>query len=140
MPGYVNVENIYSERFHRNPNIVRMLHNLPKPLNHDIGEGLDTARNELRKVGLVEPVLEERGNSFVVTIKHELIASIEHAVISYLEDNPEAEITNKIARKLSGENDINKVKKSLQKLSREGRILFVDEKAAPFNYRYRRNW
>ena len=45
LPGYITLDNIYEERFSRNPNLVRMLHNLPDPVNHDIGEGLDTARN-----------------------------------------------------------------------------------------------
>ncbi|WP_228509283.1 hypothetical protein [Xanthomonas phaseoli] len=53
MPGYMTVENLYEERFSRNPNVVRMLHNLPNPVNHDIGEGLDTAKNELKRAGLV---------------------------------------------------------------------------------------
>lgn len=47
LPGYMRIENLYDDRFSRNPNIVRMLHNLPNPVNHDIGEGLDTAKNEL---------------------------------------------------------------------------------------------
>lgn len=51
LPGYMSIENIYTERFSRNANIVRMLHNLPDPVNHDIGEGLDTAKNELKKQG-----------------------------------------------------------------------------------------
>src|SRR5699024_9149412 len=58
-PGYISIKNIYDERFSRNPNLVRMLHKLPDPVNFDIGEGLTTARNELTKVGLVEPAFEE---------------------------------------------------------------------------------
>ena len=46
LPRYMTVGNIYDERFSRNPNLVRLLQNLPDPVNHDIGEGLDTARNE----------------------------------------------------------------------------------------------
>lgn len=60
LPGYMNLSNLYDERFSRNPNIVRMLHNLPDPVNHDIGEGLDTAKNELKKAGLVDPVLKKK--------------------------------------------------------------------------------
>ncbi|WP_237713834.1 hypothetical protein [Xanthomonas phaseoli] len=58
MPGYMTVENLYEERFSRNPNVVRMLHNLPNPVNHDIGEGLDTAKNELKRAGLVPLTFE----------------------------------------------------------------------------------
>ena len=139
LPGYVTKDNLYDERFSRNPNIVRLLHNLPDPLNHDIGEGLDTVRNELKKVGLVDPEFEERGNAFVVTVRHQRIASIEDVLIEYIDENPDAVLTNKIARQLSGEDDINKVKKALQKLRSEGRLVLIDESARPFNYKYRRS-
>ena len=134
----MNIDNIYEERFSRNPNIVRMLHNLPNPLNHDIGEGLDTVKNELQKAGLVAPKFEERGNAFVVTMRHQRIASVEDVVMSYLGENPNAVITNKLARQLSGEDDINKVKKALQKLRADKRLTLVDENANAFNYQYKK--
>lgn len=138
LPGYVTKDNLYDERFSRNPNIVRLLHNLPNPLNHDIGEGLDTVRNELKKAGLVDPVFEERGNAFVVTVKHQRIASIEDVVMEYIESKPDAVITNKLIRQLSGEDDINKVKKALQKLRGEGRIVPIDSEARAFNFQYKK--
>lgn len=138
LPGYMNINNIYDERFSRNPNLVRMLHNLPNPLNHDIGEGLDTVKNELRKAGLVDPNFEERGNAFVVTMRHQRIASVEDVIIGYLDQNPNSVITNKLARQLSGEDDINKVKKALQKLRADGKIVLIDENASAFNYQYKK--
>jgi ATP-dependent DNA helicase RecG len=138
LPGYMTLDNLYEERFSRNPNIVRMLHNLPEPLNHDIGEGLDTVRNELKKAGLVDPVFEIRGNAFVATIRHQRMASVEDVVMQYLDDNQEGIITNKLARQLSGEDDINKVKKALQKLRAEGKIEVVDSTVAAFNFQYRK--
>ena len=141
LPGFMTISNLYSERFSRNPNLVRMLHKLPNPLNHDIGEGLDTAKNELRKAGLVEPEFEEKGNFFYVTIKHQKLASIEDVIISYLTDNPDAQITNKLVRQLSGEDDINKVKKALQRLRRNGKILPVDKNSKAFEFKYiKGNW
>jgi len=136
LPGYMSLDNLYQERFSRNPNLVRMLHNLPNPVNHDIGEGLDTAKNELRKAGLVEPIFEEKDNAFVVTIKHQRIASVEEVVLSYLDENPSAEIANKFVRQLSGEDDMQKVKAALQKLRASGHIKPVDENASAFNFRY----
>ncbi|WP_417383558.1 ATP-binding protein [Gimesia sp.] len=136
LPGYMNVENLYDERFSRNPNIVRMLHNLPDPVNHDIGEGLDTAKNELKKAGLIAPAFEEKENSFLVTIKHQKIASIEDVVLNYLQENPKSEITNKLVRQLSGEDDMQKVKKALQRLRSEGSIKLKDEEAKAFDYKY----
>jgi ATP-dependent DNA helicase RecG len=136
LPGYMNIQNLYEERFSRNPNIVRILHNLPNPVNHDIGEGLDTAKNELRKAGLVEPIFEEKDNAFLVTIKHQKIASVEDVVLNHLKDNPDSIITNKLVRQLSGEDDMQKVKLALQKLRQNGHIQIEDENATAFNYRY----
>ncbi|WP_081429996.1 RNA-binding domain-containing protein [Thiobacillus denitrificans] len=136
LPGYMSLDNLYEERFSRNPNLVRMLHNLPNPVNHDIGEGLDTAKNELKKAGLVEPIFEEKDNAFLVTIKHQRIASVEEVVLSYLEENPGTEITNKLVRQLSGEDDMQKVKLALQKLRAAGHIVPLDENASAFNFRY----
>ncbi|EHC1913427.1 transcriptional regulator, partial [Escherichia coli] len=108
LPGYMTINNLYEERFSRNPNLVRLLHKLPNPVNHDIGEGLDTAKNELRKAGLVAPVFEERGNNFVVIVKHQTIASIEDVIINYFKENPTGQLTNKLVRQLSGEDDLQK--------------------------------
>ncbi len=136
LPGYMNIDNLYDERFSRNPNVVRMLHNLPDPVNHDIGEGLDTAKNELKKAGLVDPVFQEKENAFLVTIRHQKLASVEDVILQYFAENPGASITNKLIRQLSGEDDMQKVKIALQKLRANGEIKLEDENASPFNYRY----
>lgn len=136
LPGYMNIDNLYDERFSRNPNVVRMLHNLPDPVNHDIGEGLDTAKNELKKAGLVDPVFQENENSFMVTIRHQKLASVEDVILQYFVENPGASITNKLIRQLSGEDDMQKVKLALQKLRANGEIKLEDENASAFNYRY----
>jgi len=136
LPGYMTVENIYDDRFSRNPNLVRMLHNLPDPVNHDIGEGLDTAYNELKKAGLVPPAFEEVGNSFVVTVRHQKIASVIEVIEKYFEENPGGVINNKLIRQLSGEDDMQKVKKALQTLRKNGKIKVVDESANAFNVTY----
>ncbi|MCY8663342.1 hypothetical protein MOE03_12665 [Bacillus haynesii] len=134
LPGYITPNNIYKERYSRNPNLVRMLHNLPNPVNHDIGEGLDTARNELNKVGLVEPLIEETDNAVLITIKHERIATLEQIILDYLKQNPY--VTNKKIREISGNGDINKVKTAFQRLRKEGKIRLVDPNARKFDYRY----
>jgi len=135
LPGYITVQNIFDERYSRNPNIVRLLHDLPNPVNHDIGEGLDTARNELKRAGLVDPEITELENAVLITIKHQRIATLEDTIMDYLEENEF--ITNRIVRELSGEDDVNKVKKVFQKLRASGSIAPEDEKANPFDFRYR---
>jgi ATP-dependent DNA helicase RecG len=136
LPGYMTVDNIYDDRFSRNPNLVRMLHNLPNPVNHDIGEGLDTAYNELKRAGLVPPFFEEANNAFVVTIRHQRIASVIEVIEKYFDENPDGVINNKLIRQLSGEDDMQKVKKALQNLRKNGKIKVVDETANAFNVTY----
>lgn len=136
LPGYMTLENLYDERFSRNPNVVRMLHNLPDPVNHDIGEGLDTAKNELKKAGLVDPIFYEKENAFIVTIKHQKLASVEDVILQYFSENPDSSITNKLVRQLSGEDDMQKVKLALQKLRAAGEIKLEDDNVSAFNYRY----
>ncbi len=137
LPGYMTINNLYEERFSRNPNLVRMLHNLPEPLNHDIGEGLDTVKNELKKAGLVEPIFEEKENSFVVTLNHKKLSSIETVILEYLNQNPDKYITNLLVRQLTGENDVNKIKGVLKRLRKEQKIEVVGNPSRAFDYQYR---
>lgn len=136
LPGYITLNNILQERYSRNPNMVRLLHKLPNPLNHDIGEGLNTVFNEMRKAGLVDPEIVELENAVLVTIKHQRLASLEDIIMEYLEDN--MYITNRIARKLSGEGSENKVKHAFQRLRSEGLIEPIDPNARPFQFKYRK--
>lgn len=136
LPGYITVDNIYDERYSRNPNIVRLLHNLPNPPNHDIGEGLNTVRNELHDVGLVPPEINETDNSVVVTIKHTRIATIEQIVRDLFREDPKRSITNGLVRDASGELDINIVKKRLQRLRKAGYIKVKNPSVSAFKYEY----
>ena len=94
LPGFITIHNIYDERYSRNPNIVRMLHKLPNPPNHDIGEGLNTVKNELQQVGLVPPIIEETENAVIVTIKHTRIATLEQIIRDLFREDPSRSITN----------------------------------------------
>jgi ATP-dependent DNA helicase RecG len=53
----------------------------------------------MTKLGLKVPVIEERDNSVLVTIKHESLASPEETILSYLESNES--IRNKLAREIT---------------------------------------
>lgn len=136
LPGYITVENILDERFSRNPNIVRLLHKLPDPVNHDIGEGLNTAFNEMKKAGLVPPKIEELDNAVLVTIKHQRLASLEDIIMDYLSDHDF--ITNKVVRELSGEESENVVKHALQRLRKQKKIAPIDPEARVFDFKYKK--
>src|SRR4029077_16822181 len=71
LPGHVTVNNILSDRAARNPKIVRLLNKFRNPPNKDVGEGLNTAFEAMRNLKLKDPVIEQKENSVLVTLRHE---------------------------------------------------------------------
>lgn len=100
LPGHVTVENILASQFARNPKIVRLINKFPDPPNQDVGEGLDTAFEAMRKIRLKEPSIIEGDNSVVVEIRHERLSSPAQIVMEYLGSNET--ITNAIGREITG--------------------------------------
>lgn len=98
LPAHMTVENILDERFARNGAVVRILNKFPNPPNKDVGEGLNTAFNAMHSLGLKSPVIEEKDNSVLVTIKHEQLASAEETIMDYLETH--TSINNSKAREI----------------------------------------
>lgn len=134
LAGNVTVDNILDSHFNRNANLVRMINKLPDPINHDLGEGLNTAFRALRNAGLVKPQIEEIENSVLVKILHKKLASYEDQIMEHLETHPF--ITNKIARAITGEGSENRIKNSLKKLREAGKIRILDPSARRFDYKY----
>jgi ATP-dependent DNA helicase RecG len=108
LPGHVTKENILDEQSARNPKIVRLINKFPDPPNKDVGEGLNTAFEAMKKLRLKEPIIEESEHAVTVYIRHSPLASPHDTVIAYLEKNPE--ITNSIARELTGIRSENSMK------------------------------
>jgi len=108
LPGHITKNNILSEQSARNPKIVRLINKFPDPPNKDVGEGLNTAFEAMRKLRLQPPEIEERENSVVVHIRHASLASPHDVVMSYLANHEE--ITNRIVRDLTGIGSENVVK------------------------------
>ncbi|WP_235736854.1 ATP-binding protein [Nocardioides alcanivorans] len=123
LPGHITSANILNERLSRNPNIVRHLNRFPDPPNKDVGEGLDTAFESMRKLNLREPEVVERDHSVLVVIRHESLASPAQQVVEYLETNPQ--IRNEQARKLTGLNSESKMKKTFEALIQADEIEHV---------------
>lgn len=82
--GYITEDNFLKERFERNPKIARLLNKLPDRINYELGEGLKTAFNEMKKIGLVAPTVISNENSVIVTLKHKDIDPIGEYAISKL--------------------------------------------------------
>lgn len=100
LPGHVTKENILDTQSARNPTVVRLINKFPNPPNQDVGEGLNTAFSAMEALRLKPPVILEKENSVLVTIPHESLASPEELVLDYLKEN--IEITNRIAREVTG--------------------------------------
>ncbi len=126
LSGYVTVHNILGSQSARNPKIVRMINKFPNPPNKDVGEGLNTAFEAMKKLRLKQPEIEERENAVVVYIGHAPLASPEDTVLSYLQTHDE--ITNRIGRELTGIRSENSMKDVFLRLKKRKLIEPVPEK------------
>jgi len=125
LPAHVTPSNILQERFSRNGNIVRVINKFPDPPNKDVGEGLNTAFDEMRKLKLKDPIIEERDHSVLVHIRHERLASAEEIVLQYLLE--EDQITNSKGRELTGIESENAMKNVFYRLRDRGLLEQVPE-------------
>lgn len=100
LPGHVTTANVLDEQFARNPKVVRLINKFPDPPNKDVGEGLNTAFQAMRRIRLKDPEIVEQGNSVIVYIRHTRLSSPEQIVIEYLNSNET--ITNQIGRQITG--------------------------------------
>lgn len=114
LPAHVTVENILEERFARNQRIVRLINKYEDPPNKDVGEGLNTAFEAMRKLKLRDPIIEQLDASVKVTLRHEKLASPEEIICEYLRKN--AEINNAKAREITFIGSENSVKRIFNKM------------------------
>lgn len=126
LPGQMTLELLFKERASRNPKILRLLNRYENPPNQDIGEGLKTAREKMTEAKLREPKFSVEGNYFLAVLPHERLARPEELVMEYLASN--AEITNKIARELTGIRSENTMKEVFYSLRDVGKIERVPGK------------
>jgi len=133
LPGHITVRNILDEQFARNGALVRLINKFPDPPNKDVGEGLNTAFDAMKRLRLKPPMVEETQSSVIVRIKHERLATPEQSVMDYLENH--SEITNRIARELTGIRSENSMKEVFYRLRDRGLIVQV-----PHRSQTRRAW
>ncbi len=127
LPAHITAQNILRERFARNPKIVRILNKFKNPPNKDVGEGLNTTFAAMREVKLRDPIIDQRGNSVLVILKHESLGSAEEIIVDYL--NEHEEINNSTAREICFIGDANNVKRIFQKMQKSGLILRIPDRA-----------
>jgi len=125
--GHITRENVLHSQFARNQQLVRLINKFPNPPNKDVGEGLNTAFDAMRKLRLHDPVIEEQQSSVLVTIPHQKLASPEELVMEFLESNPE--ITNREARVICGVRSENSMKSVFKRLQKRGMIEQVPNRS-----------
>lgn len=114
LPAHVTEANILDERFARNPAIVRLINKFPDPPNKDVGEGLNTAFEAMRKLRFKDPIIQEIGSNVLVTLRHERLAGPEEIILEYL--NAHSEINNSKAREICHEGSENKIKRVFERM------------------------
>jgi ATP-dependent DNA helicase RecG len=120
LPGHVTIKNILDERAARNPKTVRLLNKFKNPPNKDVGEGLNTAFEAMRNLKLKDPIIEQKENSVLITLKHEKLGTPEQIIVEYLADHDE--INNATARSLCFIGSENTMKRIFQKMILSGLI------------------
>jgi ATP-dependent DNA helicase RecG len=126
LPAHINVKNILEERFSRNGAIVRLINKFPNPPNKDIGEGLNTAFQSMRRLKLKDPEIIQKDNSVLVKIKHEPLASPEEIILNYLKENDR--INNSKGREICFIGSENVMKRILQGMIKTGLIESIPGK------------
>jgi ATP-dependent DNA helicase RecG len=120
LPAHITVRNILEERFARNQRLVRLINKYQNPPNKDVGEGLNTAFEAMRKLKFRDPLIEQLEGSVRVTLRHEKLASPEEAICEYLRHSPE--INNSKAREITFIGSENSIKRIFNKMV-ESRII-----------------
>lgn len=114
LPAHITVKNILDERYARNPKIVRLLNKFPDPPNKDVGEGMNTTFNAMRKLELKEPTIAHRDNSVIVALRHERLATLEDRLMEHLATGKH--LNNALARELCNEPSDSKIRKALRRM------------------------
>jgi ATP-dependent DNA helicase RecG len=123
----MTLDNLLTDRFSRNPTINRLINKYPDPPNKDIGEGLKTTMRSMAEAKLKPPRFAQEDNYFVVTIEHTPLARPQEIVLQFLDGHDE--ITNAIARQLTGINSENTMKEVFYDLRDTGVIERVPGKS-----------
>lgn len=126
LPGHVTTSNILDTQSARNPALVRLINKFPNPPNKDVGEGLNTAFRAMETLRLKPPIILEKENSVLVVIRHEPLGSPEELVMKFMEVNEE--ITNSIARDITGIKSENTMKNVFLRLKARGMLEPIPER------------
>jgi len=135
-PGHITVSNIRSERFARNPIILRTLNRFQSAPNLDIGEGVNRMFTVMKESNLYEPLFfppSINPNSVLLILLN--IKKIEYwdTVSKFLDKN--YQITNESARKITGVSDTLKMSRLLKEWCENGLLEKIGKAKKDSSYR-----
>lgn len=126
-PGHITITNIRSERFARNPIILRTLNRFQSAPNLDIGEGVDRMFEVMKSQNLYDPLFfppTTRPNSVLLYLLNQQRIEYWDIVSNYL--NEHYHITNGEARKITGINDTLQMSRLLKTWQEQGFLEKID--------------
>ena len=128
-PGHITTTNIGSERFARNPIILRTLNRFQAAPNLDIGEGVDRMFKVMKEKNLYEPLFyppTQRPNSVLLILLNLQKVEFWDMVSKYLDEH--YKITNQEARSITNITDTLKMSRLLKLWVTKGLLEKVDSK------------
>lgn len=135
-PGHITVENIRTERFARNPLILRTLNRFQAAPNLDIGEGVDRMFRVMKEQNLYEPLFFPptlRPNTVLLLLLNMHKIEYWDTVSKYLDEN--YRIINKKAREITGVDDVLKMSRLLRGWVEKGLLERIGEAKKDSYYR-----
>lgn len=135
LPGYVTTENIADARFSRNPKLVRLLSKYPDAPNKDLGEGINTVVERMRKAGFIDPIFREDGTNLYVTLRREPKSDASSVLKTFI--GRHGSINNRQALDLLALDSAEQVTSIFSKLREQGVIAREDESQTGVRVRWR---
>ncbi|PTD98628.1 ATP-binding protein [Pandoraea apista] len=134
LPGYVTTKNIADARFSRNPKLVRLLSKYPDSPNKDLGEGINTVVERMRRAGFVDPIFKEDGANLYVTLRREPKVDGTGIITAFI--NRHGSINNRQALDLLALDSAEQITSIFSKLREQGLIAREDESQTGIRVRW----
>lgn len=126
LPGYVTPENILTNRFSRNPKLVRLLSQYPDSFNKDLGEGINTVFDRMKQKGFIDPVISDKDNCVTVSLYRTPTRDQGEIILDFIDKH--GSINNRQALDILGLEKAEQVTTIFSKLKDKGDIKRADEK------------
>jgi ATP-dependent DNA helicase RecG len=120
LAGQITIRNVLNQRYSRNGSLVRIINKFENPPNKDIGEGLNTAFDAMRRSGLMPPEIKQKENSVLVIIPSERLPDSTVSFLALLKNHEELTIEDINRKRIF--RTFNERKRILAKLVKEKTI------------------